>query len=415
MTQKLILSVSAIALGSMLFVAPAHAGDACDLGGVVQLATAGTDSLLCGTNGANSAFTNRQTMLGERVAVNGEDSTAVGAVSTAYAAGTSRNNYAPPLTFSATAIGSYSVAAGTGSVAVGDQAVVGVLADQGGNFFNITAVNNGTAIGSSSLVTGTNGTSVGADSRALAANGTALGYQADAFAAGATAIGTQARGNTADATAVGFLSGGTGIQSTAIGARSDALGSNSVTLGWDANATATAAIAIGASANASAVNSGAIGQGATATHANSVALGNGTATTAINQVHVGGRTIGGVNAGVALTDAVNVSQLNAATAGIAADISGLEAMDAILANRIDDVDDRSSSGSAVAIAMGGAAFLPDKPFNISGNLGFYRGAWAGAMNINALISPNAAINAGLGAGFNKKGKVGGRVGFTYGF
>ena len=95
--------------------------------------------------------------------------------------------------------------------------------------------------------------------------------------------------------------------------------------------------------------------------------------------------------------------------------NSLEAMDAILASRIGDVDDRARSGTAVAIAMGGNAFLPDKKFNLTGNMGLYRGAWAGALNAGAMIGPNAAINAGVGAGFNKKGKLGARVGFTVGF
>ena len=84
-------------------------------------------------------------------------------------------------------------------------------------------------------------------------------------------------------------------------------------------------------------------------------------------------------------------------------------------NRIDDANDRSASGAAVAIALGGNAFLPDKQFNVTGNLGTYRGAWAGALQIGAMISSNAAINAGIGAGFNKKGKVGARAGFTWGW
>jgi autotransporter adhesin len=148
-----------------------------------------------------------------------------------------------------------------------------------------------------------------------------------------------------------------------------------------------------------------------------VALGAGSVNTAANQVAIGGRTISGVNAGVLGTDAVNVNQLNAATAGLAADITALEAADVILANRIDDVDDKARSGTAIAIAMGGAAFLPEKKFNVSGNLGFYRGAYAGALNVNVLIGDNLAINGGLGLGFNRggNGDLGGRVGATFGW
>jgi len=82
---------------------------------------------------------------------------------------------------------------------------------------------------------------------------------------------------------------------------------------------------------------------------------------------------------------------------------------------LDKMNDRIAAGTSVAIAMGGATFLPDKAYNLSSNVGFYDGAWAGAINFSALVSQSAAINAGLGYGFNKGGKLGARVGFTYGW
>ena len=175
-------------------------------------------------------------------------------------------------------------------------------------------------------------------------------------------------------------------------------------------------------------NGVAIGNGASnGVFTNSVALGAASVNTANNQVTVGGQTaatarvVTGVAAGaVSATsfDAVNGSQLFAVTQDITAlenDVALLFLEDIAINNRIDDANDRAASGSAVAIAMGGAMFLPDKTFNLTGNMGLYRGAWAGAMNVGAMISPNAAINAGIGAGFNKKGKVGARAGFTFGW
>ena len=70
----------------------------------------------------------------------------------------------------------------------------------------------------------------------------------------------------------------------------------------------------------------------------------------------------------------------------------------VLDNRIHTVDQRAASGTAVAIAMGGATFLPNTTFNLTGNVGYYRKSWAGALNLGALLSPNAALNAGIGAG-----------------
>jgi hypothetical protein len=78
--------------------------------------------------------------------------------------------------------------------------------------------------------------------------------------------------------------------------------------------------------------------------------------------------------------------------------------------------DRKLAGStAVAVAMSGNAFLPDKRFNLTGNLATYDGAYAAALQVGAMISPNAAINAGVAKNFNKRGKTAARVGFTVGW
>jgi autotransporter adhesin len=173
----------------------------------------------------------------------------------------------------------------------------------------------------------------------------------------------------------------------------------------------------------------ALGNQTTASHANSVAIGAGTSTTAANQVHVGGRIISGVTAGVAADDAVNVSQLTAATAGITTDITALQAADTAFDTRIDAlealavgfdedldrIDDRASAGTAAAVALSGAMFLPGKSFNLTGNVGTYRGAHAAALQFGALVSDNVAVNAGIAHGFNKGGKTALRAGFTFGW
>lgn len=182
-------------------------------------------------------------------------------------------------------------------------------------------------------------------------------------------------------------------------------------------------------------------------------------------INMGGvNRIQGVAAGINDLDAVNVAQLNAATSGIATDITALETttathttqiathttqiatletttathttqitalqaadmaldvrMDAmeLLAEGLDDrigkVDDRASAGTAAAVALSGAMFLPGKSFNLTGNVGSYRGAHAAALQFGALVSDNVAINAGIGHGFNKGGKTALRAGFTIGW
>lgn len=80
-----------------------------------------------------------------------------------------------------------------------------------------------------------------------------------------------------------------------------------------------------------------------------------------------------------------------------------------------ELRDRISSSTATAIALGGAALLPDMGFTLSGNVAFYEGAQAIALNAAAKVGPNAYITAAAGGGLNKKGSVGGRVGFVIGF
>ena len=172
---------------------------------------------------------------------------------------------------------------------------------------------------------------------------------------------------------------------------------------------------------ATGVDAVAIGEASVASHANSVALGAGSVTTADNQVNVGGRTIGGLAAGelsATSTDAVNGSQLYATNQAVAAMDTRVDALELMAVDFDEDLRslDRKLDGStAVAIAMSGNAFLPNKSFNLTGNVGYYQGAVAGALQIGALVSPNAAFNAGVSTNFNKKGGVGARAGFTFGW
>ena len=185
-------------------------------------------------------------------------------------------------------------------------------------------------------------------------------------------------------------------------------------------------------------------------------------------ITMGNNIVHSVAAGVADTDAVNVGQLNAATAGISTDVSAIQAVNAtqttqitnlqtglattntnvttlqsnlaseattraaadtaldtrvdaleVIANglddRFDDVEDHADAGTATAVALSGAMFLPGKSFNLTGNVGAYRGAVAGALQIGALVSEAVAVNAGVAHGFNKGGKTALRAGFTFGW
>lgn len=298
-------------------------------------------------------------------------------------------------------VGLIGVATGTPSFACGNGAVAS------GNF--------GVAVGPATVASGLYSTALGNGSEALGIDALAVGQNTHATSNFATAIGFGAFATQPATTAVGIGAHSTGYGSTALGYYAYATGLNSTAIGRGSYANAAGAVSIGRLSVVNSTNGVALGNYAAVNHANSVALGANTTTTAANQVNVGGRTIGSLAPGVLGTDAVNVNQLNAAAAGLAGDIADLQDFDLVLADRIDRTDDRARAGTAVAIAMGGALFLPDKKVNITGNVGTYRRAWAGALNVGALVGDSFALNAGVGKGFNKNGKVGARAGFTFGW
>jgi len=123
---------------------------------------------------------------------------------------------------------------------------------------------------------------------------------------------------------LGKVSGGGSVASPWFKANAsvdaDASGVDSVAAGSAAIASNAGAAVFGANAIASGVNALALGAGTQASHQNSIALGAGSRTYAPNTVSVGSvggeRRIMNVAAGEALTDAVNVRQLNEAIASV---------------------------------------------------------------------------------------------------
>jgi len=143
---------------------------------------------------------------------------------------------------------------------------------------------------------------------------------------------------------------------------------------------------------------------------------------------VGGRTIEGLAAvtlaqnGNAAATTGQLWQTNQAVAANTAAIASLdgrvdllEGLTVDLGKRVDRVDRRSSAGTATAIALSGNSFLPGKSFNLTGNVGTYRGAVAMALQLGALVGENVALNAGVAKSLNKSGKLGARAGFTVGW
>jgi hypothetical protein len=83
--------------------------------------------------------------------------------------------------------------------------------------------------------------------------------------------------------------------------------------------------------------------------------------------------------------------------------------------RIQELSDEVQSSTAVAIALGGSGFLPNKKFNFSTSIGAYEGAQAVSLSMGAQLYDNFAITAGVAGGVNKGGGVGGRVGLIFGW
>ena len=132
-----------------------------------------------------------------------------------------------------------------------------------------------------------------------------------------------------------------------------------------------------------------------------------------------------INQRIAVDEASRValgqSLLSEGTARVAADmaisnrIDGVSGRVAALENNMARLDNKIASGTAVAVAMGGAAFLPDTHFNLTANVASYEGARAGSLQLGALISSHVALNAGVAGGFNRGGKTAVRVGVTLGW
>ncbi|WP_153102289.1 ESPR-type extended signal peptide-containing protein [Paraburkholderia hayleyella] len=130
----------------------------------------------------------------------------------------------------------------------------------------------------------------------------ALGGFAKAASNRTVAIGLSSTASTAYAAALGFDSLATGDSAVAMGALATASGGSSVALGYTAGATGK--------------NSVALGMGSIATASDSVALGTGSIATRSDSISVGKagseRQITNLKEGTAGTDAVNLSQLQAA-------------------------------------------------------------------------------------------------------
>ena len=139
------------------------------------------------------------------------------------------------------------------------------------------------------------------------------------------------------------------------------------------------------------------------------AVGNVAGATVFN---ANGGRLSNVGNATAATDAVNLGQLNSATTAIN---NSIVAQGVALNNAIYETDQNAQSGIAVAIAMGGGYFLPNKKFNVNVNYGNYEGHSAIAGSLGFLVNDSFAINAGVATALDSWGGTGFRVGGSFGF
>lgn len=280
---------------------------------------------------------------------------------------------------SGTATGAPSLACGAGAVAGpgGYTTAVGHNSVASGQY--------ATAFGDYARATGQDATAVGVNSLATDF-GTAYGFGSRSTAPATVAIGNNAQATKDYATALGYYATATGLRSTAVGEYARATSNDSVAIGYHAN---------------------------TGAFTNSVALGAGTTVTANNQVNVGGRTIGGVAAGVAATDAVNVAQLNAATAGLNSAIDGLTTDVGTLFDLRRSDRQEMRKGIAAAIAMPDAP-MPTEPGRVGYAVqgGTFRGQYAAGVSLNYRLPTANPMAINVGASFAGDKNNGAKVGIS---
>lgn len=218
---------------------------------------------------------------------------------------------------------------------------------------------------------------------------------------GGVVVGNNAATGDGTAAAVGNNAQASGVHGTALGSDAYAASYHGTALGGNATAASDGGVAVGANANVAAVAGTAVGEGATVSAAasNAVALGAGSIATQANSVSIGSvgneRTITNVAPGVAATDAVNVSQLQAAQSWAQ---SYADQQTKALNERMTRMGRRADAGTATAIAMTNIpqAYAAEQS-SLGAGIGSFRGQAAIAIGMST-IAPGGrwVLKASLG-------------------
>jgi trimeric autotransporter adhesin len=245
--------------------------------------------------------------------------------------------------------------------------------------------------------------------------------QNTSLGSGAVACGASSTASGSESTATGYNSTATGTRSTATGAISIATGGISTATGYNSIA-GDASTALGGFSNASARNSVALGANSVANVADTVSVGRAAdGTNRAFQRQIVNMAAGAVTA--TSTDAVNGSQLFATNSRVSAlealsfnassQIAGLQTGLNSLSDQLTINNRQTNGGIAAALALGGAAIVPDSNVSMSFNLSTYRGQQGFSGSLIGRVSEKVYITGGF-AGSTVKGSTGGRIGITFG-
>lgn len=254
----------------------------------------------------------------------------------------------------------------------------GSAADKAGFINSIQNI----SIGNGAQANGTINVAIGQQAKAEGYSAIAVGSLAEATGDESIVIGDNALANRCYSQATGTQAKATGYASQASGALSSASGYQAIASGYFSNASGNGSIANGSGSNATNTNTVAIGSNSQATHANSVALGANSRTTRPNEVNVGNRTIGGVQNGTLMNDAVNLGQMRAG------DEWTLNEANRYTDRAIAGIDGRINRVGALNTAMtmmaSSAATIPGKN-KLAWGTGYYNGKVALAIGYQRLM------------------------------
>jgi len=209
-----------------------------------------------------------------------------------------------------------------------------------------------------------------------------------------------ANGQGAVAVGVGAQANGTGTM--AYGQNAQARYDGSVAIGSGAQANADPTTAVGNNAIANGNNSVALGANTVANGNNSVALGQGSVANRANSVSVGNvatglaRQITNVAPGTAGTDAVNVNQLEQATAGA-----------------LGQAKTYAAAAAAAAMAQTAPQLLPGQHDAVAAKVGYFDGQSAIGASYAHLLNRHALGTFSLSA--TQDGQVGASAGVQFGW